>query len=377
MTSDNELTELAKQDEAPHLIIVGIGASAGGLEALRALVPNLPINDRVVYILAQHLDPKHSSMLVPILARDTNLPVKELEHDQQLEAGMFYIIPPAMDAFYAKGRIRLEKATGIGPKPSVDRLFASLAENHGRHAIGIVLSGTGFDGSHGIRAIKAEGGITIAQLESTARFESMPHAAISTGHVDLALPPEDIAKQIHDLLEEPDSSFLLARKAEPSEDDIQEILRLLLEQTGSDFRDYKRNTLLRRIERRMTVHKYKQLGEYCKFLKDKPEELYELHNDILISVTSFFRDPDAFQALRRVLEDVVPQSGNDIRVWVAGCATGEEAYSIAILLAEYLGNRIARYKVIYLKDITQKQGESECPILVKQHFFPASPQQPP
>lgn len=345
MTTEKDPVQADKQDDAPPIIIVGIGASAGGLEALRALVPNLPIDQRVVYILAQHLDPKHSSMLVPILARETKLPISELTHNQVLEPGTFYIIPPAMDAYYSKARIHLEKATGIGPKPSVDRLFASLAENHGRRSIGIILSGTGMDGAHGIRAIKAEGGITLAQLESTARFDSMPHAAISTGHVDLALPPEDIAQQIHDLLEDPDSSFLFATKPEPSEDDIQEILRMLLDQTGSDFRDYKRNTLLRRIERRMTVHKYKQLGQYCAFLKQKPEELYELHNDILISVTSFFRDPDAFQALRRVLEDVVPQGGSDIRVWVAGCATGEEAYSIAIMLSEYLGNRIARYKV--------------------------------
>ncbi|MEN9424307.1 MAG: hypothetical protein RL122_1690 [Pseudomonadota bacterium] len=345
MTTDSESEQVDHKEEENRLIIVGIGASAGGLEALRALVPNLPINDRVVYILAQHLDPKHSSMMVPILARETHLPIAELQDKQVLKTGTFYIIPPAMDAFYAAGRFHLEKATGIGPKPSVDRLFASLAENHGRNSVGIILSGTGTDGTHGIRAIKAEGGITIAQLESTARFDSMPHSAIGTGHVDLALPPEDIAQQIHDMLAQPDISFLFAHKLEPSESEIQEILKMLLDQTGTDFRDYKRNTLLRRIERRMTVHKCKQLSEYAAFLKQKPEELYELHNDILISVTSFFRDTDAYLALRRVLDDVVPQGGHEIRIWIAGCATGEEAYSIAIMLAEYLGNRLARYKV--------------------------------
>ncbi|MGB3918239.1 MAG: chemotaxis protein CheB [Thiothrix litoralis] len=345
MTTDRESEQTEQKIDDNRMIIVGIGASAGGLEALRALVPNLPIDERVVYILAQHLDPKHSSMMVPILARETQLPIAELQDKQALNAGTFYIIPPAMDAFYANGHFHLEKATGIGPKPSVDRLFASLAENHGRHTVGIILSGTGTDGTHGIRAIKAEGGITLAQLESTARFDSMPHSAIGTGHVDLALPPEDIAQQIHDMLAQPDISFLFASKPEPSEDEIQEILRMLLDQTGTDFRDYKRNTLLRRIERRMTVHNCKQLSEYAAFLKQKPEELYELHNDILISVTSFFRDTDAYQALRRVLEDIVPQGGHEIRVWVAGCATGEEAYSIAIMLSEYLGNRIARYKV--------------------------------
>ncbi|MDD5392720.1 MAG: chemotaxis protein CheB [Thiothrix sp.] len=343
MTGSSGSVDDDNHDEG--LIIVGIGASAGGLEALRQLVPKLPIDNRVVYILAQHLDPKHSSMLVPILARETHLQVNELQHDQVLETGQLYIIPPGMDAYYAKKRIFLEKATGIGPKPSVDRLLASLAENHGERSIGIILSGTGMDGAHGIRAIKAEGGITIAQLESTARFDSMPHAAINTGHVDLVLPPEDIAQQIQDLLSQPNSSFLFAHKPEPSEDEIQEILRLLQEQTGTDFRDYKRNTLLRRIERRMTVHKCKRLDEYSAFLKEKPEELYELHNDILISVTAFFRDTDAYQALHRSLEDILPQNGTEIRIWIAGCATGEEAYSIAIMLAEYLGNRITRYKV--------------------------------
>ncbi len=339
-------TPVQTSSEAP-LIIVGIGSSAGGLEALRQLVPNLPVDKRVVYILAQHLDPKHSSMLGPILSREvTSLSILELEHDQQLEGGHFYIVPPGMDACYANGRIHLEKATGIGPKPSVDRLFASLAENHGRHAIGIILSGTGMDGAHGIRSIKAEGGITMAQLESTARFNSMPHAAINTGHVDLILPPEEIAQQIHDLLAQPEGPFLFVNSPEPSEDEIQDILRMLLDQTGSDFRDYKRNTLLRRIERRMTLHKHKKLEEYCAYLRQKPEELYELHNDILISVTSFFRDPETFIALRQAMDDVLPSGSNkDIRIWVAGCATGEEAYSIAIMLSEYLGSRIGRYKV--------------------------------
>lgn len=346
MTGNSNSTHDDGSDDS--LIIVGIGASAGGLEALRLLVPKLPIDERVVYILAQHLDPKHSSMLVPILSRETQLQVNELQHDQALQAGQLYIIPPGMDAFYTRQRIHLEKATGIGPKPSVDRLLASLAENHGERSIGIILSGTGMDGAHGIRAIKAEGGITIAQLESTARFDSMPHAAINTGHVDLVLPPEEIAQQIHDLLNQPGSSFPFSQKTEPSEDEIQEILRMLLDQTGTDFRDYKRNTLLRRIERRMTLHKCKRLDEYCSFLRDKPEELYELHNDILISVTAFFRDTDAYQVLHRMMEDIISQKGKiegEIRIWIAGCATGEEAYSIAIMLSEYLGNRASRYKI--------------------------------
>lgn len=326
---------------------MGIGASAGGLEALRTLVPDLPRNPRVVYVLAQHLDPKHSSMLSSILARETTMPVEEVEHGQKLLGGKFYIVPPAMDAMYAKGRIHLEKATGIGPKPSIDRFFYSLSEDYGSHSIGIILSGTGTDGAHGIRAIKAEGGITIAQQESTAKFSNMPHAAISTGQVDLILPPDAIAKKIQDFIDQPGDMLQLTKQsAENDEDAIGEILLLLLRQTGSDFRDYKRSTLLRRLERRMTVHKCKELHEYIELLQQKPEELYELHNDILISVTSFFRDPDAFQGLRNCLASLFGhKDSNEVRIWVAGCATGEEAYTIAILLAEYLGSRITSYKI--------------------------------
>lgn len=333
-------------DNRDAFIIVGIGASAGGLEALRQFIPELPDDKRIAYILAQHMDPKHDSMLVPILARDTTLAVVELQDGQKLEGGHLYVIPPGVDAYYAQQHMHLQKATGAGPKPSVDRLLASLADNHAEHCVGIILSGTGMDGSHGIRAIKAAGGITIAQQESSARFDGMPHAAIKTGCVDLILPPEELSQQLKELLEQPDHVLLFTHKKSPSEHEISEILELLRAQTGGDFRDYKHNTLLRRIERRMTIHKLKDLSEYRDLLGKKPEELYDLHNDILISVTAFFRDADAFLALHQVMEDLLSQDkGNEIRIWSAGCATGEETYSIAIMLAEYLGKRITDYKI--------------------------------
>jgi len=329
------------------LIIIGIGASAGGLEALRELLPALPLNQRVVYVLAQHLDPKHSSMLVSILSRDSTVPVTEAKNGEHLAGGHLYVVPPGMDAWYANGRVHLEKALGIGPKPSIDRFFFSLSENHGSHSIGIILSGTGTDGAHGIRAIKAEGGITIAQQQATAKFDSMPLAAISTGQVDLELAPLDIAHQITDFIDQPGETLDL--KLEPVTDnhtDLGEILALVLAQTGSDFSDYKQKTLLRRIERRMTVHKLKSLEEYTHYLNEKPEELYELHNDILISVTSFFRDQAAFQVLSNHVSHLIPNdTTKELRIWVAGCATGEEAYTVAILLAEHLGQRLHHYKV--------------------------------
>jgi two-component system CheB/CheR fusion protein len=335
------------EESREELIIVGIGASAGGLEALRTLVPDLPRNPSVVYMLVQHLDPKHSSMLASILARETDMPVEEVVHGEDLQGGKFYIVPPAMDAMYAKGRIHLEKAVGIGPKPSIDRFFFSMSENHGPRSVGIILSGTGTDGAHGIRAIKAEGGITIAQQESTAKFSNMPHAAISTGQVDLILPPDAIARKIQDFIDQPGDMLQLAQQGMmDGEDEIGEILLMLLRQTNSDFRDYKRATLLRRVERRMTVHKCKELHEYVELLQQRPEELYELHNDILISVTSFFRDSDAFQGLRNCLPSLFQhKEASDLRIWVAGCATGEEAYSIAIMLSEFLGSRLSNYKI--------------------------------
>jgi two-component system CheB/CheR fusion protein len=336
----------ASSNNEDGLIIVGIGASAGGLEALRQFIHDLPDDKRITYVLAQHMDPKHDSMLVPILARESSLNITELKDGQQLEGGCFYITPPGMDAYYAKQRIYLQKAAGVGPKPSVDRLLVSLAEHHGARSIGIILSGTGTDGSHGIRAIKAAGGITMAQEEASARFNGMPHAAIRTGNIDLILPPEELAQQLGEFLDQPEPALLFAYQTPPSEDEIQEILSLLQQQTGSDFRDYKRNTLLRRIERQMTVHKCKDIGEYRTLLHKKPEELYELHKDILISVTAFFRDADAFLALHNSIGDVLSNlSGKDIRIWSAGCATGEETYSIAIMLAEYLGKRVSDYKI--------------------------------
>lgn len=329
-------------------IMVGIGASAGGLEALRQMVPDLPTHENVVYVLAQHLDPKHSSMLASILARETDLPVEEIKDGELLNSSTLYIVPPAVDAIYREGRIFLSAATGVGPKPSIDRFFHSLSENHGERSIGIILSGTGSDGAHGIRAIKAEGGITIAQDESTAKFNNMPYAAISTGHIDLVLSPQEIPLKIKELIEQPGDYLLRPEPVTSSEDDIERILLLLIAQTGSDFRDYKRTTLLRRFERRMTVHKCATVKDYLAYLEETPEELYELHNDILISVTSFFRDPDTFDALRKQLSSILSKETdrqNELRVWVAGCATGEEAYSIAIMIAEYLGNRLTHYKV--------------------------------
>ncbi len=352
-----------KGSKEDNLVVIGIGASAGGLEALRAMISGLPVKDNITYVIAQHLDPKHSSMLANILEQDTDIPVIELTNKQELEPATIYMIPPGMDGFIIGNEVQLESATGIGPKPSVDRFFASLAEEKAEKAVGVILSGTGSDGAHGMRAIKAEGGITIAQEEATAKFPSMPHASIVTGHVDLILAPEKIGKYLPELIQFPRVIPEIEAKAM---DHLSQIYRLLLNQTGGDFHDYKTATINRRIERRMSVHRLHNVDDYITLLESNPEELHELHQDILITVTSFFRDSNAFDALNKNIKRIVDNAEDEIRIWVAACATGEEAYSVAILLSEHLGQRINDVRIqIFATDLDEKALT-----IARQGFFP-------
>lgn len=331
-----------------NLVVVGIGASAGGLEALRLLFPNLSLEANMTYVIAQHLDPTHRSMLVQLLARSTTMKVVEVQDGQKAKANTIYITPPDNNVNISKGILHLSKpSTGIGPKPSVDYFFTSLAEDKGEKAVGIILSGTGSDGSHGIRAIKAEGGITIVQDENTAKYNGMPHAAIETGHVDLVLPPEKIGPELLSIIKYPHIKPLSSRY-EKAPDNLQQIFAMLLRRHGCDFSDYKPTTINRRIERRMAVNKLDKLEDYVRYLSHSVNELDLLYKDILISVTGFFRDIDAFKALDLVIPKIIESKKNgksNIRVWVPGCATGEEAYSIAILFAEKLVKNINQYNI--------------------------------
>jgi two-component system CheB/CheR fusion protein len=340
---------IQKQGNEPgeELIVVGIGASAGGLEALRELLPNLPTRSNMAYVIAQHLDPKQRSMLTSLLSRYTPLEVTEIQDKQEVEANKVYITPPGKDVTIAHGRLHLSApASAIGSKPSIDRFFASLAEDKGDKAVGIILSGTGSDGAHGMRAIKAECGVTIVQDEATAKYHGTTRAAMETGLIDLVLPPDRIGPELVELLKYPPVVPVVAPEEEPA-DSLQIIFHLLLEHTGCDFSDYKLSTIRRRIERRMAVHKLTELVDYVHYLEQSAAEGELLFKDILLSVTSFFRDPEAFQSLRDALARIIEtkQPGDDIRIWVPGCATGEEAYSIAILLAEELGDRINSFNV--------------------------------
>ncbi len=315
---------------------VGFGASAGGLEALRGLARNLPDNLPATYIVAQHMAPHHRSMLSEIIGRETNIKVCDVTDNLLPKPNTIYITPPNQNIIVEKNRLRLvdpSKEPGA-PKPSVDTFLKSLAEAKKDRAVGIILSGTGSDGAKGIASIRANGGITIAQDELTAKYSSMPMAAMDSGNIDLVMSPEEIGAQISKIIAVPRD--LNALRASPlSLDAVSELIQLLHDQTKVNFRHYKSATFQRRVERRMAATKTVRLEEYVEVARHSEMEVQSLFKDLLISVTSFFRDPAEFDALKaHIFEIVKNKKGDHIRVWVPGTATGEEAYSIAILFSE-------------------------------------------
>lgn len=352
-TQGAEETRRERRGRRRKVSVVGIAASAGGLEALGHLVTNLPAESTMAYVVVQHMAPQHPSMLAQLLARQTDLKVVEITDGMRVEPNVIHITPPNTDLDIEDGTLLLrEPHAAIGPKPSADYFFSSLAEDQGENAVGIILSGTGSDGAHGIRAVKAAGGITMAQNEDTARYAGMPRAAVETGCVDFVLAPERMGGELVELLLNPRRAQLLAE--DENSDAVQRLLHMVKHRLGVDFTGYKKTTILRRIKRRMAACRTGTLEEYLSHVNDAPQELEALRNDILISVTSFFRDDEAYDALSKVIPDLVrdKKPGDTIRVWVPACASGEEAYSLAILLAEELGDQLGNYQVqIFATDV--------------------------
>jgi two-component system CheB/CheR fusion protein len=331
--------------------IVGIGASAGGLEAFTQFLQNLPTDTGMGFVLVQHLDPAHASALTQLLSRATSLPVREVTNDLLVEPNHVYIIAPNTTLGMAQGVLKLKpREAGHGAHRSIDFFLESLAHDQGECAIGVILSGTASDGTLGLEAIKAEGGITFAQDES-AKYDSMPHSAIAAGCVDFVLPPNNIAKELARIAKHP---FVAgAAQSEPvaqetahsvpsegvmgDEDGFKKILALLRNHSPVDFSLYKTTTIQRRITRRMVLNKLTTLDAYAQFLRGKPKELDALYSDVLISVTSFFRNPEAFDLLKRkVFPKILPERRDEpLRVWVLGCSTGQEVYSLAMSLTEF------------------------------------------
>jgi two-component system CheB/CheR fusion protein len=343
---------LAVSDE--RLFIVGIGASAGGLEALSQLFPNLPKDLGLSYVVVQHLSPTYRSMMAQLLGRETTMPVKDIEDGAKPEPNTVYITPPNRNVTLAGGCFRLVvPAKESLPKPSVNLFFTSLADEAADSCIGIVLSGTGSDGASGIHAIKAAGGFTFSQDPTTAKYNGMPQSAIDTGSVDWILPPENMGAEIG-LIVQNRGRIPMATQAANAPATLKTLLSKVRGRTKVDFSQYKEPTLWRRIERRMAANHVGTLPAYLALVDERPGELDKLCKDILISVTSFFRDTEAFAALEKVVARILAgkRPGDDIRIWVAGCATGEEAYSLAILFAEQLGAAFDQYRIqIFATDI--------------------------
>jgi len=345
--------------------VVGIGASAGGLDAFRALLKSLPVDTGMAFVLIQHLDPKHVSMLPALLGEYTGMPVVEVKHGMQIEPNHVYVIAPDSTLALHHGRLQVfDRILERGRHLPVDYFFNSLADDLGNKAIGVVCSGTASDGTLGLKAIKAGGGITFAQDEPTAEYFGMPGSAIAAGCVDFVMPPKSIAKEVGQIALHP---FQVHRKdaSESSTpeagENFDKIFLLLRSQTGNDFTYYKRNTILRRVKRRMMVHKLGHLRDYVRYLQATPKEIEHLFHDLLINVTGFFRDPEAFDALKekvlaRMLKECRP--GVPLRIWIPGCSTGEEAYSVAISFLEQadLQNNVPQVQ-IFATDIDDRAIE--------------------
>ena len=318
--------------------VVAIGASAGGLKPLQALLGQLNPGHGAAFVVAQHLSPDHSSQLVSLLARATRLKVEEASDGHPLSPGQVLVVPPNCDASFASGCIRLASPPPrFGPSPCIDLLFESLASEYGERAVAVLLSGTGSDGACGLLVVHAGGGLTLVQSPESALFSAMPCAAISLGSPDLVADPETLGFRL--------SEWLIRReKWNPSTTDtlslfLPSVTAQLTQFTGIDFSQYKKSTVVRQVNRRMTVNGSKTMDDYMQLLSSNPAESQALMRNLLVTVTSFFRDPQGFEALESHLTSQLaqfPPSGA-YRVWVPGCATGEEAYSIGMVVSKAMG----------------------------------------
>ncbi len=369
-------TQTAAGSTEASFPVVGIGASAGGLAAFEAFFSGMPAeNDPgMAFVLVQHLAPDHKSILTGLIQRYTRMKVFEVTDGMEVAPNCAYIIPPGRDMAFLNGALQLfEPSAPRGRRLPIDFFFRSLAQDQREKAICIVLSGTGSDGSQGVRAIKGEGGMVMAQAPDSTGYDGMPRSAIATGLVDYELPPSEMAAQ---LMAYVDHAFgknpHLSRSSVPRIENVhKKIFILLRAQTDHDFSLYKPSTVNRRIARRMAVHQVETTDDYVKYLQKTPTEVDALFRDLLIGVTNFFRDPEAFGALEA---QVIPKllenkpAGAVIRIWSPGCSTGEEAYSLAILLQERLEELKQNYKVqIFATDI-----DSQAIDTARKGIYPAS-----
>lgn len=336
------------------IYVVGIGSSAGGLEALEKLFRNMPINSGMAFIIVSHLDPNHISLLPEIIQKTTKMKLFTAKDGMVVKPNHIYVAPANSDLAIFHGIIQLIKPVeSHGFRLPIDSFFKSLSADYGEKAICIILSGMASDGSIGLKAIKSELGMVMAQEPNSAKFDSMPNNAIKTGYVDFICTPEEMPAQLMNYINKKVNLFDYSNDDKIS-DKFQKIFLLLRTQTGHDFSLYKKNTFYRRVERRMNIAQLDNIQNYIRFLQENPSEIENLFKELLIGVTSFFRDPEAFDKLKKILTDLVnkkPENSN-IRIWVPGCSTGEEAYSIAIILKECINEAKKNFNVqIFATDI--------------------------
>ena len=356
--NENE-NENEVQEEKQTKLIIGIGASAGGLEALQQFFNNMPSFSNLSFVVVQHLSPDYKSLLAEILGKHTEMSVLQAENGMTVLPNHVYLIPPKNNMVLRDAKLYLKEYVHGSINHPIDIFFASLAEEMKERSIAVVLSGTGSDGTNGIKAIKEQGGLVIVQEPSSAKFDGMPKSAINTGLADFVLSPKDIAEEILNFCSYPtvvqpeDSTELFS-----NDELLSQIYAILKKQCGIDYTHYKRSTVTRRIERRMVVTHRNDLAEFVNLLESSEEEARTLGREILIGVTNFFRDSSNFDKLKhKAVYDIITRTGeNDtIRVWVAGCSTGEEAYSIAILFREALEEqRVRRDVKIFATDVDVK-----------------------
>ena len=331
-------SSLNRQQSFP---IVGIGASAGGLEAISELLRHIPERTGLAFVLIEHLDPSHRSNLSEILSRNAHIPVEEVREGTVVEPDHAYVIPPNTGMYIERGALHLAPRQPQVPNLPVDRFLCSLAAERQHRSIAVILSGTASDGVEGCRVIKEAGGITFAQTEASAKYSGMPQSAIDAGCVDFVLPPKEIAEKLVQIGAHPYVSTDMSPEESASYDhgELGEVLHIVSEKTGLDFSQYKPTTLQRRIQRRMALHKFSDLKDYLRYVKETPNEAEDLYRDVLITVTDFFRDASAFEVLKKnVFGPLLAERDfqSDLRIWVPGCATGEEPYSIAMALMEFI-----------------------------------------
>jgi len=344
-----------------NFYVVGIGASAGGFEALEMFFKRMPSDSGLCFVVVQHLSPDHKSLMVELLSRHTKMEVLQAEEGARLEPDKVFLIPPKKVMTVHNGRLHLMERTNK-PLPyfPIDTFLNALAEDMGERGIAMILSGTGSDGTRGIRAIKEWGGMVMVQDLTSSKFDGMPRNAISTGLADYVVDPESMPEELLKYIQHP---YLLDdRKDHADEEDDKQfktVFSLLKAQSGVDFSNYKQSTVVRRVKRRLSINQIESFKDYVKYLHQNPKEVETLYKELLIGVTRFFRDPEAFQVLKeKVLPEIFKSNSSVIRAWVGGCSTGEEAYSIAMLFREYMEeNNDYRSVKIFATDIDKNALE--------------------